>query len=118
MLMVGLALLLGNIGLEAEPGSILWWVSRPSWFLGFVVALALLMTVFGGLETRPLKVDRRIASWRLIVGALTTCGGLALLALNGVVGSHWFGLQLYVLCLPFIGAAIAGVLPMPKIYGR
>ena len=118
MLMVGLALLLGNIGLEAEPGSILWWVSRPIWFLGFVVALALLMTVFGGLETRPLKVDRRIASWRLIVGALTTCGGLALLALNGVVGSHWFGLQLYVLCLPFIGAAIAGVLPMPKIYGR
>ena len=118
MLIVGLALPLGNIGLEAVPGSILWWISRPIWFVFFVLALTLLMTVFGRLETRPLKVDRTIASWRLIFGALTTCGGLALLALNGVVGSHWFGLQLYVLCLPFLGAAIAGVLPMPKIYGR
>ena len=113
MLIVGLALLLGNIGLEVEPGALLWWFLRPIWLMVFVIALAFLAITFGSLETRTSNADRTVASWRLIVGALITCSGLALLALDGVVGSQWFGLRMYVLCLPFIGAVVAGVIRMP-----
>jgi hypothetical protein len=46
---------------------------------------------------------------------MVVCAGLALLALAGIVGDQWLGLRLYVLCLPFLGAAIAGIQPFQKI---
>ena len=49
---------------------------------------------------------------------MVACSGLALLALDGVVGTEWLGLRIYVLCLPFLGAYIAGVLSFPQSLKR
>lgn len=113
-LTVGLALEIGNLGLEIDPGTGLWWSLRPVWLLVYVAALALLAPMFSRLERGTAGVVQTMAGWRLVTGALVTCGGLALLALDGVVGTQWFGLRVYVLCLPFLGAVIAGVISLPQ----
>ena len=113
-LTVGLALEIGNIGLEIDPGTGLWWSLRPVWLLVYVAGLALLAPAFSRLERGTSGLVQTMAGWRLVTGALVTCGGLALLALDGVVGTQWFGLRVYVLCLPFLGAVVAGVISLPQ----
>lgn len=114
-LVIGIAWQLGNIGLGAEPGSQLWWLLRPVWLVVYIVALSLLAALFHGLERGTTGPLRPISSWRLVSGAMVVCAGLALLALAGIVGDQWLGLRLYVLCLPFLGAVIAGIQPFQKI---
>ena len=114
-LAVVLALEVGGIGLlEIDPGTGLWWSLRPVWLLAYVAALALFARIFSRLERGVSGIIREVAAWRLVAGAVITCGGLALLALGGVVGSQWFGLRMCVLCLPFLGAVIAGVISLPQ----
>ncbi|MEE8146485.1 MAG: hypothetical protein V3T24_02680, partial [Longimicrobiales bacterium] len=59
-----------------------------------------------------------IAAWRPVAGAALVCGGLALLALHGIAGDGWFGLRIWVLLLPFAGAALAGVNPLRRVAPR
>jgi len=49
-----------------------------------------------------------------VSAALLICGGLGLLALDGVAGEGWLGLRVWVLLLPFSGAALAGVNPLRR----
>jgi hypothetical protein len=114
-LVIGIAWQLGNIGLDVDPGSQLWWLLRPVWLVIYIVALSLLAALFHGLERGTTGTLRPISSWRLVSGAMVVCAGLALLALAGIVGDQWLGLRLYVLCLPFLGAVIAGILPFQKV---
>ena len=107
-LLIGLALLLGDVGLTLSPGSGAWWVARPVWLVGYVLALVPFALVFGRFERGVAGGGRPIAAWRPVVGAGLVCAGLALLALDGVAGGGWFGLRMWVLALPFVGAAIAG----------
>jgi surface polysaccharide O-acyltransferase-like enzyme len=111
-LAIGLALLTGNLGLTIEPGSGLWWSGRPAWLLVYAVALALLALVFSRFE-RGGKGARPAEAWRQVIGAALVCGGLAMLALQGVGGEGFLGLQLWV-ALPFAGAWLAGVNPIGK----
>ena len=89
-----------------------WWALRPVWLLVYLLALLPFALGFGRFE-RSAAAGRVPSSGRLVVGALLICAGLALLALNGVVGQGWFGLSIAVL-LPFLGAALAGVNPLRK----
>jgi len=110
-LVIGLALLLGNAGLTAPPGSGLWWALRPIWLTLYALVLAALALGFGRFERGGRAAPA--AAWRLVVGAAIVCGGLALLALKGVGGGGRWGLSAWVL-LPFVGAALAAVNPFAR----
>lgn len=111
-LVVGLSLLVGNVGLTLEPGSGVWWSVRPIWMLVYVTALVPFALAFGRFERGGRGGDAR--AWRLVLGAALVCGGLAVLALDGVGGDGLFGLRVGALALPFAGAALAGVLRVPR----
>lgn len=111
-LTVGLALILGNVGLTIEPGSGLWWAARPVWMIVYLVALSVFALGFGRFERGGAGAQLTVA-WRQVVGASLVCGGLALLALDGIGGDGWLGLRVWVLVLPFVGAVLAGILPVP-----
>ncbi len=107
-LVIGLALLVGgDVGLTLSPGSGAWWAARPVWLLVYALALIPFALVFGRFERGG--AGRPIMAWRPVLGAALVCTGLALLALDGVAGGGWFGLRVWVLALPFVGAAVAGV---------
>ena len=46
------------------------------------------------------------------------CGGLALLALDGIGGEGWLGLRWWVVLLPLVGAVLAGVNPTARVKGK
>ena len=106
-LVIGLALLAGGVGLTLPPGTGVWWAARPVWLLTYAVALIPFALVFGRFERGGR--GRPITAWRPVLGAALVCAGLALLALDGVAGGGWFGLRVWVLALPLVGAAVAGV---------
>jgi hypothetical protein len=110
-LIAGLGLATGFAGLTLVPGSGVWWLCRPVWIAILLVVLALFGLIFGRFE-RSAAGSGSIGAWRLIVGSALVCGGLALVALDGVGGSGWLGIRIWVIALPFVGAAVAGVNPM------
>jgi hypothetical protein len=112
-LAIGCALLFNNAGLEVMPGSGAWWAIRPVWMLVYLLALLPFALGFGRFE-RGTAGSPLHPSWRLVIGAMFICAGLALLALDGVVGDDWFGLRLVALILPFAGAVLAGVNPFRR----
>ena len=112
-LAIGCALLLNNAGLEVMPGSGAWWAIRPVWLLVYLLALLPFALGFGRFE-RGTAGSPLYPSWRLVIGAMFICAGLALLALDGVVGDDWFGLRFVALILPFAGAVLAGVNPFRR----
>lgn len=109
-LLIGLAALLGGAGLGPEPGGATWWALRPPWMAVYALGLTLLSLGFGRFERGG--PARSIAPWRLVTGAAVACAGLALLALDGVGGDGWLGVRVWVLLLPFVGAALMGVNPL------
>ena len=114
-LVVGLALLLGGVGLEVSPASGAWWAARPLWLVVYALALVPCVLAFGRFE-RSGGVARVRPGWLLAGGAVIACAGLALLALGGVAapGAGPLGLRWWVLALPFAGAALAGVNPLAR----
>jgi len=110
-LIIGLALQLGGVGLTIDPGSGFWWATRPVWLIVYLGALSVLALVLARFE-RGRAGARPAAPWRQVVGASLICSGLALLALGGVGGEGWLGLRVGVMLLPFVGAGLAGVLPI------
>jgi len=112
-LTIGCALLFNDIGLEVTPGTGLWWAIRPVWIAVYLLALLPFALGFGRFE-RSISAGQVYPSLRLVSGAFLICAGLALLALDGVVGQGWFGLRIGVLILLFIGAVLAGVNPLRK----
>ncbi len=80
--------------------------------LVYALALIPFALVFGRFERGG--TGRPITAWRPVLGAALVCAGLALLALDGIAGGGWFGLRVWVLALPFVGAALAGI----GVFGR
>jgi fucose 4-O-acetylase-like acetyltransferase len=116
-LIIGLALQLGSVGLAAEPGSGVWWAVRPVWLGVYLLGLAGFALVFGLFE-RGGSGGPPAAAWRQIVGAAMICGGLALLALDGIGAEGWLGLRWWVVLLPLVGAVLAGVNPLARAKGE
>lgn len=112
-LTIGLALLLGDIGLGATPGSSEWWLLRPAWIAAYLLALLPFALLFGRFE-RSAAPATAYSNARLVPGAVLACAGLALLALDGVAGSGVLGLRDWVLLLPFLGAVLAGINPLRR----
>jgi fucose 4-O-acetylase-like acetyltransferase len=111
-LLIGGAMVAGDIGLTAAPGSPGWWLLRPVWLAVYLVALAGLAMIFGRFE-RDRPGISPAAPWRQVLGAAFVCGGLAFLALDGVAGSGVLGIRPVAL-LPFVGAALASVTPFGR----
>ena len=115
-LVVGLALLAG-VGLGVDPASGTWWVARPLWLATYAVALVPCVLACARFERSGSGARR--PGWLLAAGAMVACAGLALLALGGVAaaGAGPLDLRLWVLALPFAGAALAGVNPLARARG-
>ncbi len=110
VLWIGLAHLLGGLGLHAAPGTDAWWRARPLWIVTLALVLLPLVLLFGRFE-RPRPGARPPPAWRLVAGAGLVVAGLAALAFDGIAGGGWFGLRLGVLALPFAGALLIGITP-------
>jgi peptidoglycan/LPS O-acetylase OafA/YrhL len=104
VLMIGLAYALGGVGLGWEPGSGIWWATRPLWLGAMLLALAPIVTLFARFEqgARRVSGEGRSAAAQ-VGGALLLCLGIALLAWGGLSasGAPW------IRPVP-IGATLAG----------
>ncbi len=111
------AWLAGGIGLRVEPGSAEWWLARPVWFALYIVVLLPLVTIFSRWERGfgPARDGRPVPHWRLVTGLLMICTGLAMTAAISIASPEGVtGVRLWVVALPFVGAALAGFGP---VYG-
>ena len=112
VLAIGLLHLLGDIGLTLQPGSGVWWASRPIWIAVLAASLSIFVTIFAKFEqTSRRGTDVRLPTWRAIAGAVGMCSGLALLALNGIGGDGPLGIRIGTLALALAGAALVLGLP-------
>ncbi|MEP2988895.1 MAG: acyltransferase [Parasphingorhabdus sp.] len=118
LVMVG-AWLLGGIGLEVVPGSANWWFARPIWFALYIAALLPLVMVFARYEQASPKAIHIMAHWRLVSGLLLICIGLAATAAISIASPLGVtGVRLWVVALPFVGAALAGFGPIHALVKR
>jgi len=113
MLLVGLAFWQMPGVLGQQPDTAAWWWTRPLWILAYAAATLPFLLVFARFE-RPAsgKPTRPTAIWLQLLGCAIACGGLAILALDGVGGSGWLGLRWIPLLLPLVGAGVAGFGPL------
>lgn len=111
------AWLAGGIGLHALPGSGAWWASRPIWFVLYVAALLPLIAVFARHE-RGMGAgarERPIPRLRLVVGVLLICLGLAMTAAISIASPlSVTGVRIWVVALPFVGAALVEFGPVHR----
>lgn len=91
------------------PGTAAWWAARPVWVVAFAVATVPFLAVFLRVEERLARLPAgRVALWRLVVGAVLLCGGLALLAAGGVTAPGFLGLDWVAVLAPLVGGTLAG----------
>ena len=113
ILILAASLSLGGFGITMEPGSGSWWAVRPVWIAVLSAALLFFWSLFGRFERMKIRTNP-VNTWRLVPGAVLVCIGLILLALKGVGGGNLFGIRVSLLVLTFVGAALAGVIPIRK----
>ena len=110
LVLVG-AWLLGGIGLEVAPGSAAWWLARPIWFALYIAALLPMIMLFARFEQAGTKAGKGskgdVPHWRLVAGLLLICAGLAATAVISIASPEGVtGVRLWVVALPFVGAAL------------
>ncbi len=110
-LLIGLAHLLGGVGLHLSPGSAAWWSSRPLWMVILCASLAPFLVVFGRFERPSAPPPEPPPTWRAILGASLFCSGLALLALDGIGSSGPLGIRFGVLALTLTGVLLSAAGP-------
>lgn len=109
------AWLLGGTGLQVEPGSGAWWLARPVWFALYIAALLPLIMLFARFEQvkNGAKRETPVPHWRLIAGLVMVCTGLAATAAVSIASPMGVtGVRLWVVALPFVGAALIGFGPV------
>ena len=105
VLVIGIALLLGGAGLGAEPLSRDWWAGRPLWWGVLGVATLGVVAAVGRFESAPSAVVDQPAVWRPVVATVLACGGLGLMAKQGIVatdGVHWWWPALLVVAVALV----------------
>jgi hypothetical protein len=107
VLTIGLAHLLGDVGLELQPGTWSWWASRPIWIAVLAAFLLVFIALFGRFEQTARKgAEAALPAWRAIAGALGVCSGLAILALHGIGAEGPLGIRIGTVLLVLAGAAL------------
>ena len=102
----------GGFGFGIEPGTAVWWWTRPVWIgvlllLLFPVALAL-----SPLERKGRSPGATIPpAARQIAGAILLCLGISLLAVFGYGGGIFAGQGIVSFGLVVVGAGLSGLLP-------
>ncbi|MDF1668174.1 MAG: acyltransferase [Roseovarius sp.] len=102
ILIIGIAVQMGGIGLEVQPGSGAWWSMRPIWFGLFIATLVPLVAIFVRFESGSRGGSAAVPGpLQAIPGALITCGGLVMVAMTGIgadtaLGVNWLALGLVV----------------------
>jgi Acyltransferase family len=113
------AWLLGGVGLAVEPGSSAWWLARPIWFALYIATLFPLIAKFARFERAGKGAQSEVPHWRLITGLLLVCAGLAASAAVSIASPLGVtGVRLWVVALPFIGAAFVGFGPVHDLTWR
>ena len=103
-----------GVGLYFEPGSGAWWLARLIWIPLFLVALAPFIAIFTRFEQEGLPIPDHLPMWRLVSAIILVCGGLALTAAQGIGSEGWTGVKLWLVALPFIGAALVDFGPLAR----
>ncbi|MFZ1742227.1 MAG: acyltransferase [Pontixanthobacter sp.] len=115
------AWLLGGVGLNVTLGTSGWWLARPIWFALYVALTLPLIMLFVRFErgSGPAKRDYPVPHWRLVLGMLLICTGLAMTAAISIASPLGVtGVRLWVVGLPFIGAALVGFGPIYRLVKR
>ncbi len=115
------AWLLGGLGLHAMPGTGEWWLARPVWFALYIAALLPLVGIFARHERSfgPAREGRPVPHVRLVSGLVLICMGLAMTAAISIASPEGItGVRLWVVALPFAGAALVGFGPLYRLARR
>jgi fucose 4-O-acetylase-like acetyltransferase len=103
VLVIGLALLVGGGALAPEPLSAPWWLTRPLWWALLAAVTAGIVAVVGRVERpRPDAQPWTHGAWRTVLAAVLGCGGLGVMAAQGLVdpsGLRWWWALLPVLAV-------------------
>jgi len=113
--------LLGGIGLHAVPASGEWWMARPLWFALYILVTLPLVMLFVRFESpgREAIDPRQVPHWRLVTGLLLICAGLAMTAAISIASPLGVtGVRLWVVALPFVGAALIRFGPVYRLAKR
>lgn len=113
------AWLLGGIGLHVAPGSTEWWLARPVWFALYIALLFPFILLFARYESGGKAAEGDVTHARLILGMLMICTGLAMTAAISIASPLGVtGVRLWVVALPFLGAALVGFGPAARLLMR
>ena len=107
-----MAVLAGGIGLQAEPSSEIWWLTRAVWVVIFSIGLVPFVAIFQRFESASFITQTIPTTWRLLIGTVLMTMGLAITAYNGIAGNGLLGLQLNAVILIFAGSLVAGIVPI------
>ncbi|MCH8930485.1 MAG: acyltransferase [Proteobacteria bacterium] len=112
VIVVSLAYLAGGVGLEFEPGSSGWWLTRPLWIAFLYAVLLPVALLLAPLERRARAPDAAVpAAARQVGGAVLICMGVALLALFGFGNAPLPYLDIAAFLMVVAGATLSGLLP-------
>lgn len=121
VLVMVVAWVLGGIGLHVLPGSAEWWLGRPVWFALYIAALLPMIGVFARHERAfgPIRGGRIVPKLRVVLGVLAICIGLAMTAAISIASPDGItGVRIWVVALPFAGAALLGFGPVYHWFRR
>jgi len=109
---IGLLYRADGAGLDFEPGTASWWITRPLWIAVLMTLLTPLALLLSPLERISRKADAQALSpLRQVCGAMMLCLGIALLALFGFGGGVLPAQDSASFALIIAGAAVGGLLP-------
>jgi peptidoglycan/LPS O-acetylase OafA/YrhL len=101
---------------RVEPGTTLWWATRPLWFLTLGLLTLSLVAVFARFEWVVSNASPPAGLWVILVGVLLVVGSSAATALIGITTPEgrldWRRWSIPVAAI--VGAALLGALPARK----
>lgn len=109
LIVVGIAAyVLGGVGLTESPGTGLWWAMRPIWLALFTLVLIPFVLLFIRFEAGSrTKAEARPGPKRAMLGAVMTCAGLVVMAMNGLGAENGLGINWVATALVVVGVLVA-----------